>query len=155
MFRLAHSDPEQVERHVDLRRRRQEFVTSSPHPPQLWAVIDEAALHRSVAGTHLCRQQLDHLLELDELPHVSIQVATFSHGPHPATGGPFTILRFPVPDLPDVVYLEHLNGALYLDKPADVEDYVDVWHRLCAHIDPPEYTRSTLERIRSQICESG
>jgi hypothetical protein len=95
---------------------------------------------------------MEHLLELNELPNVSLQIATFSRGVHPATGGPFTILRFPLQDLPDVVYLEHLNGALYLDKAADVEDYVDVWHRLCTHIDPPEHSRSTLERIRAQVC---
>lgn len=150
MFQLAHSDRDKVERHVDLRCRRQ-TVLSSSNPPQLWAVIDEAALHRALVG-ELCRRQLDHLLELNELPHVSIQIATFGRGTHPATGGPFTVLRFPVPDLPDVVYLEHLNGALYLDKAADVEDYINMWDRLCAYIDPPEQTRSTLERIRSEIC---
>lgn len=151
VFRLAHDDPQEVERHVELRRHRQVVLTSSD-PPRLWAVIDEAALHRPMAGAELCRQQLEHLLELNELPSVSIQVATFARGAHPATGGPFTILRFPVPDLPDVVYLEHLNGALYLDKASDVEDYVDVWHRLCAYIDPPERTQSTLERIRADVC---
>lgn len=151
VFRLAHDDPAEVERHVELRRHRQAVLTSSD-PPRLWAVIDEAALHRPMAGSDLCRQQLEHLLELNELSSVSIQVATFARGAHPATGGPFTILRFPVPDLPDVVYLEHLNGALYLDKASDVEDYVDVWHRLCAYIDPPERTRSTLERIRADVC---
>jgi Domain of unknown function (DUF5753)/Helix-turn-helix domain len=150
VFRLAHSDPDEVERRVDLRRRRQEVLTSS-NAPQLWAVIDEAALCRLLGGDELCRAQLDHLLELDELPNVSLQIATFRRGVHPATGGPFTILRFPVRDLPDVVYLEHLNGALYLDKTSDVEDYVDVWHRLCTQIDPPDHSRSTLERIRTEL----
>jgi transcriptional regulator with XRE-family HTH domain len=151
VVQLAYSNPEEVERRVDLRRRRREMLTSS-NAPQVWAVIDEAALHRPPGDGALCRAQMDHLLELNDLPNVSLQIATFSRGVHPATGGPFTILRFPVQDLPDVVYLEHLNGALYLDKAADVEDYVDVWHRLCTHIDPPERSRSTLERIRGQVC---
>jgi transcriptional regulator with XRE-family HTH domain len=149
--RLAYSNPEEVERRVDLRRRRREILTSS-NAPQVWAVIDEAALHRPPGGSALCRAQMEHLLELNELSNISVQIATFSRGVHPATGGPFTILRFPVQDLPDVVYLEHLNGALYLDKASDVEDYVDLWHRLCTHIDPPERSRSTLERIRAQVC---
>lgn len=148
---LAHSDPEEVERRVELRLRRQAVLTSSP-ALQLWAVIDEAALHRPLAGPELCRQQLDRLLELDELPNVSLQIATFRGGPHPATSGPFTILRFPVQELLDVVYLEQLNGALYLDRPSDVEDYVDVWHRMCTQIDQPEQTRSTLARIRAEVC---
>jgi hypothetical protein len=154
VIRLTHSGSDEVERRVDLRRRRQEVLTSSI-APQLWAVIDEAALHRLRCGGPLCRQQVEHLLELAELPNVSLQIATFDRGVHPATGGPFTILRFPVQDLPDVVYLEHLNGALYLDKATDVEDYIDVWHRLCTHIDPPEHSWSTLERIRSEVCEPG
>ena len=57
-------------------------------------------------------------------------------------------------DLPDVVYLEHLNGALYLDKASEVEDYVDMWHRLCTQVDPPEHSRSTLEKIRAEVCAS-
>jgi hypothetical protein len=154
VVRLVHSDPEEVERRVDLRRRRQELLTSA-NAPQLWAVIDEAALHRAPADGGLCRAQLKLLLELNELPNVSLQIATFCRGVHPATCGSFTILRFPVQDLPDVVYLEHLNGALYLDKASEVEDYVDMWHRLCTRIDPPETSGSTLERIRTEVCAAS
>jgi transcriptional regulator with XRE-family HTH domain len=154
VVRLVHSDPEEVERRVDLRRRRQELLTSA-NAPQLWAVIDEAALHRAPADGGLCRAQLKLLLELNELPNVSLQIATFCRGVHPATCGSFTILRFPVQDLPDVVYLEHLNGALYLDKASEVEDYVDMWHRLCTRIDPPETSGPTLERIRTEVCAAS
>jgi transcriptional regulator with XRE-family HTH domain len=154
VIQLAHSDSEEVERRVDLRRRRQDILTSS-NAPQLWVVIDEAALHRTPGGGELCRAQLDHLLHLNELPNVSLQIATFGLGVHPATTGSFTILRFLMQGLPDVVYLEHLNGALYLDKASEVEDYVDMWHRLCTQIDPPEHSRSTLERIRAEVCASG
>jgi len=150
---LSHSDSEEVERRVDLRRRRQDILTSS-NAPQVWVVIDEAALHRTPGGGDLCRAQLDHLLHLNELPNVSLQIATFGLGVHAATAGSFTILRFPIQDLPDVVYLEHLNGALYLDKASDVEDYVDMWHRLCTQVDPPEHSRSTLEKIRAEVCAS-
>lgn len=154
VIRLAHSDPAENERRVDLRQRRREILTA-PNAPQLWAVIDEAPLHRLSGGDELCRRQLDLLIELGELPTVSVPIAAFDRGLHPATGGPFTILRFlrfPVRDLPDVVYLEHPNGALHLDKAADVEDHVDVWHRLCTRIDPPESSRATLERLRAQVC---
>ena len=154
MFALAQGDAEQVERRVQLRRRRQEILTTS-HAPRVWAVIDEAALHRPPAGADLCKRQLDHLIELDALPNVSLQIATFRRGAHPATGGPFTILRFPVPELADVVYLEQLNGALYLDRALDVEEYVDVWNRLSTHVDPPGRTRATLERIRAEVCDRG
>ncbi|HEY0817103.1 MAG TPA: helix-turn-helix transcriptional regulator [Pseudonocardia sp.] len=151
VFGLGKLGPEQVERRVELRRRRQEILTSAD-PPQLWAVIDEAALRRPLAGAQLCKRQLAHLIELDGLPNVSLQIATFGRGVHPATSGPFTILRFPVPELADVVYLEQLNSALYLDRASDVEDYVDVWNRLITHVEPPANTRACLETIRAEVC---
>ena len=76
------------------------------------------------------RAQLEHLLQITELPNVTLQVVPFDIGPHAAAGGPFTILRFPEPDLPDVVYLEQLNSAVYLDQPDDVINYVTIMDQL-------------------------
>ena len=78
----------------------------------------------------MMRAQLEHLLEVTELPNVTLQIVPFDVGPHAAAGGPFTILRFPEPDLPDMVYLEQLNSAVYLDHPDDVIDYVTVMDQL-------------------------
>ena len=108
-------------------------------------------LRRPLAGPDLCRAQLTHLLELTERPNVAMQVATFEHGAHPATGGPFTLLRFAARELPDVVYLEQLDSALYLDKAREVDGYSRTWDRLCAHIEPPEKTARILSTIRSQL----
>lgn len=148
---LVHADPVEIERRVALRLRRQELLTR-PDPPRLWMVVDEAVLRRPLVGRDQTRAQLDHLMEVAELPHVTLQIATFGRGPHAATGGAFTILRFPLPDLPDVVYLEQLTGALYLDRPSDVDDYAQVWSRMCVHIDPATETRATLDRIRTEVC---
>lgn len=144
--RLSHRDEAEVERRVALRLRRQQ-VLAAPEPPQVWAVLDEAVLRRPMAGPRPDREQLRHLLELNDLPNVSLQIAALDRGPHPATGGAFTILRFPSADLPDVVYLEQLNSALYVDKARDVEDYVVVWNTLCTRVDPPTATADTLRRI--------
>jgi len=81
------------------------------------------------------------LIEMNELPHVSLQVLPFSYGGHPAAGGPFSILRFNDPELPDVVYLEQLASAQYLDKRADVEIYIAVMNRLSALIEPCAHRR--------------
>ncbi len=94
-------------------------------------MLDEAALRRPPDGPKVMRAQLEHLLQITELPNVTLQIVSFQAGPHAAAGGPFTILRFPDPDLPDLVYLEQLNSALYLDQPDDVMDYVTVMDRLC------------------------
>jgi transcriptional regulator with XRE-family HTH domain len=121
---------EEISRRVSLRMRRQQLLTR-PGAPQLWAVVDEAALCRSPDGPKVMRGQLEHLLELTALPNVTVQVIPFHSGAHAAAGGPFTILRFPGPDLPDVVYLEQLSSALYLDQPDEVTGYLTVMSQLC------------------------
>ena len=147
---LGHTDPEEVERRTDLRIRRQQILTSTGGPT-LWAVVDEAALRRSLTGTEPMRAQLDHLIEMNRLPNVSLQVAPLRYGGHAAAGGPFTILRFAEKDLPDIVYLEQLTSALYLEKRVDVEHYAMVMDRLCAQIDPPERTEAVLTQARAEL----
>lgn len=150
VIRLAHDDPAEVERRVALRARRQEVLTV-PGAPTLWAVIDESALRRPLGDPAMSRAQIAHLIELDALPNVSLQIASFDRGGLPATGGPFTVLRFAAPDLPDIVYLEQLNSALYIDKQTDVDGYTAVWNRLCAQIEPPERTAAMLDAIRTDL----
>jgi transcriptional regulator with XRE-family HTH domain len=147
---LGHTDSIEVERRVELRMRRQDLL-SSPQAPTLWAVIDEAALRRRLVDPEQTRAQLMHLIEMNERPNVSLQIAPFTYGGHAAAGGPFTILRFAEPDLPDIVYLEQLTSSLYLDKRADVEHYAAVMDRLCAQIEPPDRTADILRAIRDEI----
>jgi transcriptional regulator with XRE-family HTH domain len=126
----AHIPADEVERRVSMRMERQRLLTQRD-APELWAVLDEAALHRPPGGPAVMRAQLKHLLELTDLPNVTLQIVPFKAGPHAAAGGPFTILRFPEPDLPDVVYLEQLHSAQYLDQPGDVAAYWAVMNQLC------------------------
>ena len=131
VIKLGHgrSSAEEIERRVMLRMRRQEFLTR-PEPPDLWAVLDEAALRRLGNGS-VMRRQIEHLLEMAALPNITLQVIPFRAGGHAAAGGPFTILRFFEPDLPDIVYLEQLTSALYLDRSQDIEHYLMVMEQLC------------------------
>jgi hypothetical protein len=66
-------------------------------------------------------------------------------------GGPFTILRFAEPDLNDVVYIEQLTSALYLDKPSEVDSYLEVMEQLCLQADPAGSTTQLLSRILGEI----
>jgi Domain of unknown function (DUF5753) len=93
------------------------------------------------------RRQLEHLLELAELPNVTLQIVPFNAGPHVAAGGPFTILRFPEPDLADLVYLEQLSSAVYLDQPADVGYYMAVMDHLCAQAATVAASRDVLSAM--------
>ena len=120
-------------------------------PPRVWFVIDEAALRRPIGGRQVMRAQLKHLLEAATLPNVTIQVVPFRRGGHAAAGGSFTILRFAAPDLPDVVYLEHLTSALYLDDRRDVDHYMEVMNRLSAEAHTPVATTRFLKEIFQEI----
>ncbi len=147
---LARTDTLEVERRVELRMRRQQVFLSSTGP-RLWAVIDEAALRRGLGSAKLMRDQIDRLIELNELPSISIQIAPLRYGGHAAAGGPFSILRFAEPDLPDIVYLEQLTSSLYLDKRPDVEHYAAVMDRLCAQVEQPGRTEPILRAIRDEL----
>jgi transcriptional regulator with XRE-family HTH domain len=141
---------DEIERRVSLRLKRQQILTVND-PPKVWAVIDESALRRPLGGRDAMRAQLRHLMGLAELPHVTIQVVPFSRGGHSAAGGSFSILRFAEPDLPDVVYIEQLTGALYLDKAEEVDRYREVMNSLSAEADTPDDSERELRKIIKAI----
>lgn len=140
---------DEVERQVALRMRRQKLLTG-PDAPRLWAVIDESALRRPIGGREVLREQLDVLLDWTRLPHIALQVLPFDRGGHAAQGA-FSMLRFAEPDLPDVVYIEHLTGALYLDKPEDIERYGRCIDRLAVEAEPIVRSTALIEKIRAEI----
>jgi transcriptional regulator with XRE-family HTH domain len=152
VIRLGHHHcPEQeVERRLALRMHRQEILRH-PRPPRLWAVIDEAALRRPIGGAAVMFAQLQHLIDLAELPHVTIQLMPFHAAGHAAAGGPITLLRLPEPELPDVVYLEQLTSALYPEKQGDVDYYRDIMNRLATQAEPPAATAGVLRRILREL----
>jgi hypothetical protein len=146
--------PEETERRVNLRMARQRLLTR-PDAPQLWVVVDEAALRRPIGGPTVMRAQIEALIEATKLPNVRLQVIPFQAGGHAAAGGSFTILRFPDRDLPDVVYIEQLTSALYLDKRDDVETYAVAMERLCVEADPPDRSVDVLHGILADFDRVG
>ncbi|MCK9877929.1 helix-turn-helix domain-containing protein [Frankia sp. Ag45/Mut15] len=135
-----------IERRVQARMSRQ-TVLDRADSPRLWAIIDEAALRRPVGGPEVMQAQLKHLIALTAKSNITIQVIPFSGGPHPAEGGSFSILRFGEPDIADVVYLEHLTGAIYLDKPEDLTRYTLTMDNLALKSTTPGETAETIEQI--------
>lgn len=136
----------EVDRRVQLRMNRQKILTE-PGGPKLWAVTDEAALTRPIGPPAVMRAQVEHMLAASEMPNVVVQLLPFQAGGHAAGGGPFTILRFAVPDLPDLVYLEQLNSAVYIDKRFEVEEYLWIMERLIVQAETPARTRDRLRRL--------
>jgi transcriptional regulator with XRE-family HTH domain len=145
---LGHADAprDEIARRVDLRLARRKILTRA-NPPQLWAVVDEAALRRPIGGRAVMRAQIEALIEATTLRQIRLQVIPLDVGGHAAAGGAFTILRFAESGLPDVVYLEQLAGALYLNSRDDVDQYADAMVRLSVEAPPPAGTAAILERI--------
>lgn len=142
--------PAEIERRVALRMQRQRLLRRED-PPLLWAVVDEAALRRPIGGPQVMRGQVAALIEATRSPHIRLQVIPFAAGGHAAAGGAFTILRFGDQDLPDIVYIEQLTSALYLDKRDDLDYYAVAMERLCVEAEPPERTPEILGRLLDEL----
>jgi transcriptional regulator with XRE-family HTH domain len=149
----AAAPDDEISRRVSLRMKRQQIL-SRPGGPKLWAVVDETALRRRLGGPGVMEAQLDRLIELAAEPNIALYVVPLQTGYHAAAAGSFSILRFAAPELPDVVYLEQLTSALYLDKRRDVDRYSAVMDQLCVQAERRVPTTEVLARIRDQLIRS-
>jgi Domain of unknown function (DUF5753)/Helix-turn-helix domain len=149
---LGHSaaSDEEIDRRVALRMTRQQ-VLSRADAPHLWVVVDESALRRPMGGPEVMRAQLAALVKAAAQPKITIQVLPFRAGGHAAAGGAFTLLRFPDQDLRDLVYMEQLTGALYIDQRDEVDTYAKVMERVCVEADPPDRSVETLHRLLREL----
>jgi transcriptional regulator with XRE-family HTH domain len=120
--------PARIDQFIEVRVTRQQLLAREP-PLRLWAILDEAVLHRLVGGVHVMAEQLDRLVEAARLPHVTIQVVPYSRGAHPAMESTFYILDFTEPT-PSLVYVEGLVGFIYLERSQDIQRYQEVFERL-------------------------
>jgi hypothetical protein len=150
---VSHGRPQLLdqdgERRVALRLQRQKVLTR-PGAPRLWAVVDESVLHRPIGGHRVLREQIEHLLELTRQPNVTLQILPYHQSGYAAEGA-FSMLRFAEPTLPDVVYIEHIGGALYLDRIEELELYGRVIDRLAVDAETPDRSRQLLSKVRQEI----
>ncbi len=138
---------DEIERRVSLRLKRQQILANPDQTPRVWAVVDESALRRPLGGAEVMRAQLARLIEIGDLPQVTLQVMPFERGGHSAAGGSFSILRFAEPDLPDIVYIEQLTSALYLDRPEESDHYREVMNNLSAEAATPDESLRLLKDL--------
>jgi transcriptional regulator with XRE-family HTH domain len=141
---------EEIDRRVQLRMERQQLLNRTS-APRFWAIIDEAVLRRPIGGRDVMRAQLDLLAEVSERPNVTLQIIPFGFGGHAAAGGAFSLLRFPDQTLPDIVYIEQLTSALYLEKREDVDTYLESMERLAVEADSPDRSRERFLEIRKDF----
>ncbi len=143
------AQPGEIEHRVALRLKRQRLLTR-PSPPRIWSIMDESVLRRPVGGPAVLRAQLQRLIELAGMPQVTIQVVPFVRAGHAGESGSFTFLRFEERALPDVVYIEQLTSAIYLEQRPDVEHYLEVMDQLSAEALPPAITRRFIEQVAQE-----
>lgn len=135
-----------VEKRVELRLERQKYLVAE-NAPDFHVVLDEAALRRPYGDRAVMREQLQHLIDMSERPNIRLQVMPFSFGGHSGESGAFTILSFPESDLSDVVFMEQLTSALYLDKREDVAQYEQALSELQQDSPGPSETRDLLRGL--------
>ncbi|MGW4198453.1 helix-turn-helix domain-containing protein [Streptomyces sp. NPDC005004] len=145
---FPNDNDEDLERRVGLRLRRQALLEKAD-APTLWVVMEEAVLHRVVGGAEVMREQIDRLLEVSELEHVSVDIVPFTAGAHVGACAPFTYFRFEEPELPDVVYSEILSGAMYLDQRAEVVAHLEAHNRMSL-LTSDTQSRALLNRMRKE-----
>jgi transcriptional regulator with XRE-family HTH domain len=145
---LGDFSPEETERHVRVRKERQQRFADGEL--KLWVIIEEPALRRPVSDARTQRDQISYLLQASERPNLTLQVVPYGVGGHAVPSG-FSVLRFSDRELPDIVYVEHLTSALYLDKQADVDQYLLALERLSIVSAPPSATPDILRAITSEL----
>ncbi|ACZ00218.1 helix-turn-helix domain-containing protein [Thermomonospora curvata] len=141
---------EEVERRVAVRLKRQELLENGD-APDVWVILNEAAVRREVGGPEVMREQLAHLVELSQLNTVTLQVLPFSAGAHPALQHGFTILGFAEPTDPDVVYVEYATGGLYLELRSEVDIYGTYFDHLRAKALAPDESRRLIMELSQQV----
>ncbi|MEU3841398.1 helix-turn-helix transcriptional regulator [Streptomyces sp. NPDC028635] len=144
---LPNAPAGEVQRRVELRMRRAQLLRRED-APQLWAVIDESVLLRVLGSKDVMREQLEHLIEMAERPNVTVQVVPLDVTDASAPAIPITYLRFDGLDLPDVVYLEHIRSANFLEDRDETEEYRFALDRLADEALKP---RDTIELLRETV----
>jgi transcriptional regulator with XRE-family HTH domain len=144
---LPNATVEQIEHRVETRMQRQTVLSNM----KLWAIVDEAALRRKVGTSEEMREQIEHLRDAMQRPQVTLQVLPFDAGPHPAMLGAFDMLKFDMPVVPDIIYLEGLTGDLFLDDEASVKRYVETFEYLRAEAMRPAATEEFLTSVANEM----
>ncbi|MFE0135008.1 helix-turn-helix domain-containing protein [Streptomyces sp. NPDC059037] len=147
---LPETTPTDIEKRVQVRVRRQERISAPENPLRLWTVLDESALRRVVGSKHLMRDQLEHLVEQSQLPHVTVQVIPFDMGAHPGLNGQYAILEFPDAADSSVVYIEGVTSDLYLEKANDVQQYSVMYEHLRAQALNVDHSRQLIADIAKE-----
>lgn len=145
----AHMSDEDIDRAVRVRMERQAMLTRAD-APDAWFVVNESCLRNVIGDRSLMREQLEHVLESAQLPCVTLQVLAFDSGTYPATGT-FTMLGFPAPEDPDLVYRDGITDAVYLEGEHHVREYTRAFDGLRAAALSPQRSTHLIKSVLKEF----
>jgi transcriptional regulator with XRE-family HTH domain len=147
---IPNATKEEIGRRVEARMARQAVLTRET-PLRLWAIVDEAALHRPVGGTAVMTAQLEHLASCADTPQVTLQALPYAVGGHPGMPGSFAIMRFADAGAGDVVYIETQASTLFLESSADLERFTGIFEHLRALALPPDESVALIRGVARDL----
>ncbi|REE96305.1 helix-turn-helix domain-containing protein [Thermomonospora umbrina] len=151
---IAGGAPEATASHIDrlvaARLRRQE-VLRKKEPLKFWAIIDEAALRRRVGTPEVFNEQMDHLIEVSQLPNVTLQVIPLDAGAHPGMHGSFVVMQFAEDLGPNIVYVENMTRDLFLEEESDISSYTLGFEHLRAVALSPAASRKLVSECKGDV----
>ncbi|GKQ36699.1 helix-turn-helix transcriptional regulator [Streptomyces sp. A012304] len=148
------SDAE-IDKRAQVRMRRQDRIAAERDPLRLWVVLDESSLRRVVGSPQLMREQLEHVAELSQRPHITVQVLPFDVGAHPGLNGQYSILEFSDAADSSVVYIEGVTSDLYLEKAHDVQKYSVMYEHLRAQALNVDQSRQLIEDVAKEYARGA
>jgi transcriptional regulator with XRE-family HTH domain len=148
------SDAE-IDKRAQVRMRRQDRIAAERDPLRLWVVLDEASLRRVVGSPQVMREQLEHVAELSQRPHITVQVLPFDVGAHPGLNGQYSILEFSDAADSSVVYIEGVTSDLYLEKAHDVQKYSVMYEHLRAQALNVDQSRQLIEDVAKEYARGA
>jgi transcriptional regulator with XRE-family HTH domain len=144
---MRFSPTSEVERRVAARMTRQEAWLERTEPARLWTILDEMALRRVIGGPEVMRAQYKRIIELTDLPNVMFQIMPLAAGGHPGVVSSFAIMGFPERFTPDVVYVENMTSALYIEDEKEVHTYSLAFEQMGAMALSPKESLAMLEQL--------
>ncbi|MEV7866043.1 helix-turn-helix transcriptional regulator [Streptomyces sp. NPDC088124] len=142
--------PRQIKALVEVRLERQKERLVGECPTKLWAVVEESVLMRRIGPPEVMREQLTRLIDIEETPHITVQLLPMAIGAHPGLYGPFVLMGFSDPSA-DLVWLENPQNSVYLEAREDVDAYADSFDHLRARALGPPETRARIERLIKEL----
>lgn len=140
-----------LEQRLRVRIERAKVLSRDGNPLELWVVVDEAALRRTVGGPEVMREQLLRLNEDRDKRNIVLQILPFSAGAHPAMVGSFVVLDFPDPADPELAYVESIAGNLIVEGHNEIRRFGVMFDQLRAMALSPRDSEALIAEIASQL----